>query len=104
MFPLIIPSSYPAFAENTFELKVYFEVPKNSSVSMNSATLVCSIVDQRTNKSVLIDGKSQITSSQEYGLSFSQDDKGWYAIIPTSLIEGGWKQGRIYKLQLRYYY
>jgi hypothetical protein len=45
MFPLIIPSSYPAFSENTLELKVYFEVPKNSSISMNSATLVCSIVD-----------------------------------------------------------
>lgn len=104
MFPLIIPSSYPAFSENTLELKVYFEVPKNSSVSMNSATLVCSIVDQKTNKSVLIDGKSQITSSQGYGLSFSQDDKGWYAIIPKSMIEGGWGQGRIYKLQLRYYY
>ena len=104
MFPLIIPSSYPAFPADINMIKIYFEEPKTSSISINSATIVCSIADQRTNKSVLVDGKSQITSSENYGLLVGFDEKGWYVNIPSSMIEGKWVSGKIYKLQLRYYY
>jgi hypothetical protein len=52
----------------------------------------------------LVDGKSQITSSENYGLLVGFDEKGWYVNIPSSMIEGKWVSGKIYKLQLRYYY
>lgn len=97
LYSPIVSSSLPAFPADT-DLKFYFDYPKMLG-DKDELAIQYTVASQVTNQSMLI-GES--LSQGILTVSPLNDSIGSYIIIPRSRINGGWKPGSIYKVQLRF--
>ena len=101
LYPPLVNTSLPAFAADTEEIKFYYKLP-NTMGSAVGLSLYYTIVNQSSNDSVLKASDTMVNGAEEANIN--TDDNGeLYFIINKNSIEGGWKPGNIYKVQLRFY-